>query len=409
MFRDIISPSLSPNTDTDDVIAAWKVLISPWQWKAGSGVSKVEHWFCHYFHTDQAVSFNSGRSALYAILKAFGIGPGDEVLLQAFTCVAVPNSIRWTGAMPIFVDIDQTYNIDPSDMKKKITKHTKAIIIQHTFGIPAKLDTLLAMAKHHRLLVIEDCAHCLGGAVRGKKLGNYGDAAFFSFGRDKVVSSVFGGIAIIGKRYKLQKKKLKAIQRQLSLPSYFWIFQQLVHPIFFSIILPSYTMGVGKVLLVLLQKFRLLSFPVYELEKYGGKPQVFPQRYPNALAVLLLKQLEKIQRLNTMRRENADAYCKALGSSSLIRVPSIHAGSFYLRYPIETEYRDTIRQKAKKKGILLGNWYQGIIDPDGVVLPVVGYRVGSCPQAEKSAKHILNLPTLVDSLDRDRVIRCIAN
>ena len=120
------------------------------------------------------------------------IGEGDEVLVQAFTCVAVPNSVLWAQATPVYADIDATLNIDPIDVEKKITNRTKAIIVQHTFGIPADMDALVALAKKHNILLIEDCAHSLGATYKGKKVGTFGDAAFFSFGRDKVVSSVFG-------------------------------------------------------------------------------------------------------------------------------------------------------------------------------------------------------------------------
>ncbi len=82
---------------------------------------------------------------LYEILKAFEIGDGDEVLVQAFTCVAVPNSVRWTSAKPVYVDIDNTYNIDPSDDAQKITPKTKAIIVQHTFGTPADMDAIISL------------------------------------------------------------------------------------------------------------------------------------------------------------------------------------------------------------------------------------------------------------------------
>ncbi len=204
MFRKPITISLSPNTEADDVFLAVKTIIQPLLWKTGKATSDAEQWFRNYFSVEQAVSFNSGRSALLAILKAFGIGEGDEVLVQAFTCVAVPNSVLWAGAKPVFVDIDATLNMDPKDAEKKITKNTKALIVQHTFGVPAQMDKIIALAKKHHLILIEDCAHALGATYKGKKVGTFGDAAFFSFGRDKVVSSVFGGMAIINAKFDQQ-------------------------------------------------------------------------------------------------------------------------------------------------------------------------------------------------------------
>ncbi|MBI3577725.1 aminotransferase class I/II-fold pyridoxal phosphate-dependent enzyme [Candidatus Gottesmanbacteria bacterium] len=386
----MISPSLSPNTDRADVLKAIEVLFAPQMWKEGNAQDEVHRWFRKYLGAGEIAFFNSGRSALLAILQAFGIGPGDEVLVQAFTCVAVPNSVLWAGAKPVYVDIDDSYNMDPKDAEKKITKKTKALIVQHTFGIPAQVDRLLALAKKHKLMVIEDCAHALGATYKGKRLGTLGDASFFSFGRDKVVSSVWGGMGYIKSQNSNLKsqKELKKYEQSLTYPSIFWIFQQLLHPIAFSLILPLYDVGVGKVLLVLLQKMKLLSFPVYTEEKSGRQPQEFPKRYPNALATLLKVQLNKLERYNKKRRDSARYY------SNSLKKPIV-PGASYLRYPILVEDPASVTQKAKKQGILLGNWYHDTIDPTGVEYEAIGYEVGSSPKAEEAANHILNLPTNV--------------
>src|SRR3989344_3390858 len=195
MFRKIISCALSPNTEIDDVFLALQTICTPWKWKYGKAIDKVEKKL-------GAITFNSGRSAFLALLEAFDIGEGDEVSVQAFTCVAVPNSVLWAGAKPVFADIDETYNIDPKDIEKKITKKTKAIVVQHAFVIPADMNAILALSKKHNVFVIEDFAHTMSIPMRG-------DAAFFSFGRDKVLSSVWGGAASISSKLKVQSEKLK--------------------------------------------------------------------------------------------------------------------------------------------------------------------------------------------------------
>ncbi|KKU80518.1 MAG: DegT/DnrJ/EryC1/StrS aminotransferase, partial [Candidatus Gottesmanbacteria bacterium GW2011_GWA1_47_8] len=192
----MISASLSPNTEPDDVWLAIQTLFSPWKWQNGEALLRVRQWF-----GGEITLFSSGRVSLFAILKSFEIGTGDEVIIQAFTCVAVPNSVLWSGATPVYVDIDDTCNIDPQNVEKKITNKTKAIIIQHTFGIPADLVELAKIAKKHGLLIIEDFAHSLGLHISG-------DAAFFSFGRDKVISSVWGGGAVINSKYQMANDKL---------------------------------------------------------------------------------------------------------------------------------------------------------------------------------------------------------
>ncbi len=391
-----ITISLSPNTEPDDIWLAVKIMLRPDVWKQGNAIYAVKQWFCDYFAVGQAVSFNSGRSAMLAILKAFDIGKGDDVLVQSFTCVAVPNSVLWAGATPIYVDIDASLNMDPQDAEKKITKKTKAIIVQHTFGIPAQIDKLAALAKKHHLVLIEDCAHALGATYKGKKLGSYGDAAFFSFGRDKVVSSVFGGMAIINSNLKTQISKLKQYHDQLPYPSYFWIFQQLFHPIAFSVILASYNLIFGKLLLVFLQKLHLLSFPVYPEEKKGLRPSNFPAKFPNALAILLLRQLKKLDGFNENRRRIADYYRNQLNKGEFTLAPH-REGAIYLRFPVLLPQPTQVIHHARRHGVYLGNWYHNGIDPTGVDFSAIGYQPGSCPKAEEAARHVMNLPTRITS------------
>lgn len=423
LFSKPITCALSPNTEPDDVRLAWNVLWKPSLWQEGNAVTQAQDWFKKYFNVDTAVSFNSGRSALLALLDAFGIGNGDEVLLQSFTCVAVPNSVRWAGATPIYVDIDDSLNIDPKEIEKKITKKTKAIIVQHTFGISADMDAIRALSKKHHFILIEDCAHTLGATYKGTKIGTMGDGAFFSFGRDKVVSSVWGGMAVISGKWKVQSVKLKTFQEKLPIPVKFWIFQQLLHPIAFSLILASYNIFIGKIMLWKLQKLHLLSYPVYSEEKRGERPLNFPAKFPNALAILLNQQLIKLDQYNKNRREISSIYIEKLHSTSFwqsrakprVRPESIldktrmtlHDDAIFIRYPLFVENPDEVRRKAKKLGMLLGNWYHNVIDPTGVDFKTIGYTPGSCPKSEYAAKHIVNLPTRISKSDAERVINAL--
>ncbi len=387
-----ISLAISPNTQREDVFEAIKTIFQPWLWKKGQAIEQVKKWFRNYFGVDRVYLFNSGRSSLYFLLKSLGIGKGDEVVIQAFTCVAVAGPIIWTGAKPIYVDIDESLNIDIRFLEKSINKKTKAIIVQHTFGIPAKIDKIKLIAQKYNLVLIEDCAHSLGGCYGGKKLGSFGDYSFFSFGRDKVVSSVFGGALIINKNNDIVKNKLEDIYRKLNYPSYYWIFQQLFHPIATAFILPLYNILFGKLLLFIFQKLRLLSKPVSKEEYFGGKPAFFPAKYPNALARLLVLQLSKLDKYNNIRIHNSDYYFKILKNYNKIKLPIKKQGAIYLRFNIQLEDGEILLDKAKKQNILLGKWYKAVIDPRGVDYKKIGYKVGSCPFAEKVAKLSVNLP-----------------
>lgn len=130
---------------------------------------------------DRIALFAKGRVALYAILRALEVGPGDEVIVPAFTCVAVPNAIIYTGARPVYVDIDpRTYTIDPAAVEVALTPRTRVVLSQNTFGASADLDALAGIGAAHRLQVVDDCTHGLGGTYRGCPNGSVSPAAFFS-------------------------------------------------------------------------------------------------------------------------------------------------------------------------------------------------------------------------------------
>src|SRR4051794_11309390 len=128
---------------------------------------------------DHVALFWRGRVALYAILRSLGVGPGDEVVVPAFTCVAVPNAILYTGARPVYVDIDErTYTPDPAAVAGAVGASTRAILAQNTFGLSSDMEALRAAAPPHAV-VIDDSTHGLGGAHRGSPAGAGADAAFF--------------------------------------------------------------------------------------------------------------------------------------------------------------------------------------------------------------------------------------
>src|SRR3954466_13708636 len=146
---------------------------------------------------DHVTLFWKGRVALYAILRALGIGRGDEVIVPAFTCVAVPNAVLYTGATPVYVDIDEaTYTIDPAAAEAALSPRTRAVLAQNTFGLSADLDALAAVARPHGAFVIDDCTHGLGGTYKDRPNGAAAGAAFYSTQWSKPMSTGLGGFAV---------------------------------------------------------------------------------------------------------------------------------------------------------------------------------------------------------------------
>jgi len=316
--------------------------------------------------------------------------------------------VLWTGAKPIYVDIDDSLNFDTYDADTKMAKNVKAIIVQHTFGNPADMTGIMQFVKKHNILLIEDCAHSLGATFQDKQVGTFGDAAIFSFGRDKVLSSVFGGVAIIHKSHDKAIQAMKHIAKRISMPSLWWVGQQILHPILFAVILPLYRLQAGKLILVLFQRIGFLSKPVYDEEKTGCKPDDFPALYPNGLAILLLTQLKKLELYNNRRVSNSHLYQKLL--PDILSIQSIHfrTGSIFLRYPLLVSDADAVSARARKRGILLGNWYRNVIDPVGVDFNRISYIKGSCPKAETVSGHIVNFPTLVTGKEAQYISRVIS-
>jgi len=303
----------------------------------------------------------------------------------------------WAKAKPVYVDIANSYTIDTKDLEKKITSSTKAIIVQHTFGIPAEMDQIVGIAKKHNLFVIEDCAHTIGGMYKEQKLGSLGDVGIFSFGRDKAFSSVFGGIVITSR--KNIGKQLKVFQGNLSHPSILWIAQQLFHPVALSLVFPLYNLFLGKMFLLSLQLFGMLSLPLETEEKQGKFPHNLGKKMPNALAALALFQLKRISQFNARRKEIASEYVQ--------KINVLYSGTLYkniipfLRFPLVVEKREEMLNFFRSKKIYVGKWYSEVVDPKGVDLKQVFYKTGSCPNAEYIAKHILNVPTYPTMTDSD--------
>lgn len=400
-----VSISLSPNMEKEDVFLALKLLFRPWQWKKGRGTAIFEEEIRKYLGVKYAFSFNSGRSSLLAILKSLELEPGSGVMLQAFTCNAAVNPVLWARLNPVYVDCDkETFNIDTADLKRKIASGANTLMVQHTFGLPAKMDEILEVATENNLIVIEDCAHALGSEYKGRKVGNFGRAAFFSFSRDKVISSVYGGAAVTNDEALAQK--LKKFQEGVGYPSYFWIFQQILHPVLMEfVILPLYKFfSIGKALLILLQTLGILSKAVHKSEKKGEMPPYFPKRFPSALTLLALRQLKKIDRFHSHRKNLCDLYYRELKGSGFLVPEHFSKSSLeqgvsrhsFLRFTVKHKSAHKIIKKAWRKNILLGDWYTSPIAPRDTKLNKLKYEPGICPAAEEMAMVTMNLPTHIN-------------
>lgn len=403
----LVHISLSPNLETDDLILSLKSLFSPWNWKKSLSQSKLTQKINSLYpqSTDTFLT-NSARSALILGLKSLNLSPKSEIILQPFTCSATINPLINAGVKPVYVDLNlKTFNLDPQHLHSSLTKNTKAILIQHTFGTPADIKKIKSFCQKNNLLLIEDCAHALGAKYNQKLVGSFGDISIISFGRDKVISSIFGGALIIN-----NPKFLPASKKYFSslpYPPISWTIQQLLHPLISQFSKTTYNLNIGKAILYFSQKLKLISKAVYPSEKLHQIPSIFPAKLPEALASLALHQIQKLNQFNHHRQQIAQIYKQKI-SHPAISQPKWNKNSIYLRYNITLDSPKKLFKYLQKHHIITGDWYRQPITPSQDIAKT-NYQKGSCPQAEYLCQHSLNLPThpLLSLQQAEKIINII--
>src|SRR5579862_5471631 len=161
-----------------------------------SEVESFESEFATFLGVSHALAVSSGTAALSVALSALGVGPGQEIIIPAYLWVSVAAAVVNRGAIPVLADIDDTFCLDPRSLEEKIGPKTTGIIVIHMSGAPADIKAIQEVARRHRLFLLEDCAQCLGGSVKGQRVGTFGDMATFSFQMNKNMTSGEGGCVV---------------------------------------------------------------------------------------------------------------------------------------------------------------------------------------------------------------------
>ena len=185
----------APNLDGNERDYVLECLDTTWISSAGRFITDFEKAFAEYCGVKHAIACNNGTTALHLALVAMGIGPGDEVIVPSLTYIASANAVTYCGGTVVLVDNDpHTFNIAPAQIEAKITPRTKAIMPVHLYGQVADMDPILAIARKHGLMVIEDAAEAVGATYKGQKSGSMGDCATFSFFGNKIITTGEGGM-----------------------------------------------------------------------------------------------------------------------------------------------------------------------------------------------------------------------
>ncbi|MFA6304716.1 MAG: DegT/DnrJ/EryC1/StrS family aminotransferase [Patescibacteria group bacterium] len=375
---------------------AWLALsfLLPWRLfkiRHGQGAKNLEKYFIENFKIKYARSFYNARGALYHGLRALKIGEGDEVIVQAYTCVSVANAVLACGAKIVYGDINLSdLNFDLEKLEKLISPRAKVIIVQHTFGQPIDLSKILHLCAKYNLKLVEDCAHSLGAKYQNQLVGTFGEFSVFSFGRDKVISAVNGGMLCTNNQDLFNNLPTKLADLPL-----IKVWQNIFYPV---IALKSYCLydflSLGKIIITLAKKFNFIPKITSANENNCRDLSILNYALPNCLAVLALAELKKLTVVNFHRQKIAYYYAHNLNTEKIKIIYPLEALSenIYLRFTILVEDKKSLVGFLKQHGVIAGNWYDQTIAPQKANLSSAGYILGNCPVAEQAARQTLNLP-----------------
>jgi len=340
-FLDLHAAYLELRAELD--AAAQRVLASGW-YILGAEVEAFEQEFAAYCETEHCVGVGNGLEALHLILRAYGIGPGDEVIVPANTYIATWLAVSYAGARPVPVEPDaRTYNLDPALIEAAITPATKAILPVHLYGQPAEMDPINAVAARYGLKVIEDAAQAHGARYRGRRVGGLGDAAGFSFYPGKNLGALGDGGAVVTKDAELAERVR---------------------------VLRNYGSRV----------------------KYHNEVKGFNSRLDELQAALLRVKLPVLDEWNQRRQDAAARYLDDLAGSELgLPFAPEWAEPVWHLFVVRHPQREELQQRLQQAGI--GTMIHYPVPPH--LQPAYaewGYGVGAFPLSEAIHREVLSLP-----------------
>jgi dTDP-4-amino-4,6-dideoxygalactose transaminase len=333
-----------------DLDASFKKIMQRGDFILGKEVALFEQEFAKYCNRKFAVGVNSGTDALFLGLLSLGVGSGDEVIVPVFTYIASALAVSYTGAKPVFVDIDKdTYNIDVNKIEKAITKNTKAIIPVHLYGQVADMQPILDIAKRYNLKVVEDAAQAHGAKykisrTKWRVVGSIGDIGCFSFYPTKNLGAFGDGGMVVTDNEATYKK------------------------------------------LLMLRDYGRRS-------RYEHVTLGYNSRLDTVQAAVLRAKLKHLDKWNTLRRQNAQLYLKELENIKGIILPMEAPYSYHVYhiFAIRVKNKDEVINKLAKKGISVLMHYPIPLHLQEVYKDL-GYKKGDFPVAEKVAEEIISLP-----------------
>ena len=383
-------------------------------------IHKYEKKFANFVGDGYATSFASGRMAFYVALKNFGIGKGDEVILTAFTCSVMANAIIKIGAKPVYADMDRnTFGSSATAIEQVLTKRTKVIVAQHSFGIPCDIDQIINLAKDRGIFVIEDCAISFDSSIDGIKVGNWGDAAIFSTDHSKPLNTIIGGM-LYTRNLTTHNNIERLAQMSLSLSReqqnnlYEQILFERKH------FIPS-RYPRAKIFSFLKNVWRLMlgfNRNVFMEDNYShlvSSPESYPYpaSMPAFLAMLGIIELDRWDEQKKQRRQMLTRFIDELKKSKLSGyVPGIYDDRSRIIVPLRFVFSyvgsEGLLRKLVKYIDINWIWFRQPIACAVDGMQGLHYGSHSCPVSEEICLGIVNLPCNVVAGSEDMLVNDFA-
>jgi len=376
---------------------------------SGPAIAEFERCFADYHGMEYAIASSFGRMAFHYILCALDMPEGSEIIFPALTFWVVPEVARRAGLKPVFVDVDPaSFNLNPSKIEAAVTERTRAIVPTHLYGQPCAMTEIMRVAEKHNLIVIEDCAQAVGARYRGRRVGTFGTASFFSFQMLKGINTYGGGMALtndatLGRRMR-EKVVGEPVQSTKQLAKRFasaWAARVGVSPKGFTFW--GFPIQAAASFLGHHDLSRYIWEKIRPLDRF---PSTYHQKYSNVQALIGLRGLAKLDEFNARSREHAAQYTRALVDCRQIETPPVfpEAEHVYYQYCVYTTDPALTSRRAIRRGVDVETTHVDVCSK----LELFAEFAATCPGAEATEK-ALQLPVYsrLRSSDIERVLRVV--
>lgn len=345
--------------------------------------------FEQFFYTKNYLLLNSARSGLQILIDTLKLPKGSTIAIPAYCCSVMAVPFLSSGYKITWIDTDENGLISPQDFEVKIKQNNiSLVLVPHIFGQPAPLEAIYTLAKTKDIIVVEDNAHMLN------KNFSYSDFKLYSFGREKVLSTVSGGALV----WNVNSPHAHLFQKiELKPTSLGFQFQHAIQPLIYSLALPWWRAG-GAIIPMIAKHFKLLPLAVHPAEKQGQNTLKVQAMGSTQQRILEFQIEHNTQRQASYHEKNI--YWQQILPTLFPKATIIKPQSSF-RVIVRTENNQKILQKASQNGYHLTEWNGQPIAPFGTNLQAFGYKKGMCPMAEKTAKELITLPTNIRTSQKD--------